>query len=317
MKVEIDPVIHGSADVKTSAIGSGTRIWQNVVVFPGATIGSDCNICAHCLVENDVVLGDRVTLKCGVYLWDGIRIGNDVFIGPNATFTNDRWPRSRQPAVPLMETYIEDGASIGAAATILPGLRIGRHSMIGAGAVVTRSVPPNAIVVGNPARIIGYVDAADRQQEPDLPHGAGVVRSIVPRVQLCRLPRLVDMRGSISVGEFGRSIPFEAKRYFLVFDVPSRETRGAHAHRVCEQFLVCVRGSLAVVADDGLNRQEFMLNQPDLGLYLPPMVWGIQYKFSLDAVLLVLASHYYDPADYIRSYDDFTREVRREDDSVS
>jgi UDP-2-acetamido-3-amino-2,3-dideoxy-glucuronate N-acetyltransferase len=130
------------------------------------------------------------------------------------------------------------------------------------------------------------------------------------------LPRIVDIRGSISVGEFGRSIPFEAKRYFVVFDVPSRETRGEHAHRACHQFLVCVRGSLAVVVDDGFNRQEFALNRPDLGLYVPPMVWGIQYKFTPDAVLLVVASDYYDPADYIRSYDEFARSVRQKHDPI-
>ena len=120
-----------------------------------------------------------------------------------------------------------------------------------------------------------------------------------------RMPRVVDIRGSLTVGEFDRSIPFAAKRYFMVFDVPSMETRGEHAHRVCHQFLICVRGSCAVVADDGTHRQEFLLDRPDVGLHLPPMVWGIQYKYSADAILLVYASHYYDSADYIRNYAEF------------
>ncbi|WP_431472849.1 sugar 3,4-ketoisomerase [Luteimonas dalianensis] len=124
-------------------------------------------------------------------------------------------------------------------------------------------------------------------------------------VKLVKLPRLIDIRGSLTVGEFERSVPFVAKRYFMVFDVPSVETRGEHAHRECHQFLICVRGSVSVVADDGARRREYLLDRPDLGLHLPPMVWGIQYKYSPDALLLVFASHYYDSDDYIRNYDEF------------
>jgi UDP-2-acetamido-3-amino-2,3-dideoxy-glucuronate N-acetyltransferase len=183
--------------------------------------------------------------------------------------------------------------------------------MVGAGAVVTRSVPSNAIVVGNPARIVGYVDAEGTiRSDSEMPNAIVSAATKVRGVELCTLPRINDLRGSLSVGEFQRSIKFKAKRYFLVFDVPSAETRGEHAHRKCQQFLICVRGSISVVADDGINRQEFTLNRPELGLYLAPMVWGVQYRYSADAVLLVFASHYYDPADYIREYDQFLREVR-------
>ena len=128
-------------------------------------------------------------------------------------------------------------------------------------------------------------------------------------VALYQMPHIVDIRGSLSVGEFEDTVPFSAKRYFLVFDVPSIETRGEHAHRECHQFLICVRGSCSVVADDGKQRQEFQLDRPDLGLHLPPMVWGIQYKYSPDAILLVFASHHYDNADYIRDYYEFTQLV--------
>jgi len=301
------PFIHGLADVQSTTIGAGTRIWQFVVVLAGATIGQDNNICSHCLIENDVVIGDRVTVKSGVQLWDGLRVGNDVFIGPNASFANDRFPRSRQKPAKFLVTTIHDGASIGAGAVVLPGLEIGRNAMVAAGAVVTRSVPPNAVVVGNPAKIVGYVDAAQGEDTNVAPINAEVGTSAtrVKGVTLHRLPRVADIRGSLTVGEFDRSIPFAAKRYFMVFDVPSVETRGEHAHRECHQFLICVRGSCAVVADDGINRQEFLLDRQDLGIHLPPMVWGIQYKYSADAVLLVFASHYYDSADYIRDYSQF------------
>ncbi|WP_240098636.1 WxcM-like domain-containing protein [Thermomonas flagellata] len=295
---------HPSADVQSTAIGAGTRIWQYVVILPGARIGADCNICSHCFIENDVVVGDRVTVKSGVQLWDGLRVGDDVFIGPNASFTNDRFPRSRCKPEHFVNTEIESGASIGANATLLPGVRIGRNAMIGAGAVVTRSVPPNAIAVGNPARIVGYVDAS-----PAL--SVEKVSPASPRSDdyLKELPLVEDIRGSLSVGEFLRSVPFEAKRYFLVFDVPSEQTRGEHAHRQCHQFLVCVHGRVHAITDDGRRRREFVLDRPNLGLHLPPMTWGTQYKYSPDAVLLVFASHYYDPDDYIRDYDEFLRLV--------
>lgn len=301
--------IHPLASVASKNIGAGTRIWQYTVVLEGAVIGSDCNLCSHCFVENDVIVGDRVTVKAGVQLWDGIRLEDDVFVGPNASFTNDRFPRSKSHPASFLQTTVERGASIGAAAVILPGLHIGRNAMVAAGAVVTRSVPANAIVAGNPAKIVGYVDAPREVEVVAGRQEVGAVPSGVAGVTLHRLPRISDIRGSLSVGEFDRSIPFTAKRYFMVFDVPSVETRGEHAHRECHQFLVCIRGSCAVVADDGRVRKEFLLDQPDIGIHLPPMVWGIQYKYSADAVLLVFASHYYDGADYIRDYAEFTQLV--------
>jgi acetyltransferase-like isoleucine patch superfamily enzyme len=143
--------IHPSSDVQSKQIGEGTRIWQYVVVLPGAVIGREVNICSHCFIENKVVVGDRVTVKCGVQLWDGVTLEDDVFVGPNVTFTNDQQPRSRNGAAQLLPTLVKKGASIGANATILPGLTIGEGAMVGAGAVVTKDVPPRTLVVGNPA----------------------------------------------------------------------------------------------------------------------------------------------------------------------
>jgi UDP-2-acetamido-3-amino-2,3-dideoxy-glucuronate N-acetyltransferase len=307
MSITID--VHKTADVKSNRIGEGTRVWQFVVILPGANIGNDVNICSHCLIENDVVVGDRVTIKSGVQLWDGLRIGDDVFIGPNVTFTNDKFPRSKIYPAKFLETRIESGASIGGGATILPGIVVGVGAMVGAGAVVTKSVPPYAIVVGNPARITGYVNS-----HPFMPASAGdplpktgeVISTQVKGVTLHHFNHVKDLRGNLSVGEFERQIPFLPRRYFLVYAVPSEKTRGQHAHKECHQFLVCVKGQCAVVADDGKSRQEFMLDSPALGVYLPPMTWGTQYKYSADAILLVFASDYYDADDYIRDYDEFT-----------
>ena len=308
----IDPTafIHDKALVDNGAvIGANTRIWGFTHILAGARIGADCNICEQVFVENDVVVGDRVTVKCGVQLWDGLRLEDDVFVGPNATFTNDKLPRSKQYPESFPQTTVKHGASIGANATILPGLTIGAESMVGAGAVVTTDVPPKAIVIGNPARIMGYVDTVRRPPaESATPSLAKVGQ--VKGVTLHDLKHVSDMRGDLIVTELEKDLPFVPKRMFFVHDVPSARVRGEHAHRECHQFLVCLKGTVSVVADDGEHSEEFELNRPWLGLHLPPRVWGIQYKYSPDAVLMVYASHSYDPNDYIRDYDDFIREVR-------
>lgn len=141
-------MIHKLSDVHSTSIGEGTDIWQYCVILEGAIIGRDCNICANCLVENDVIIGDRVTIKCGVQLWNGMRVEDDVFIGPNVTFCNDRYPKSKKKDFHLEEITVKRGASIGANATILPGIVIGEEALIGAGAIVTKDVPPRAKIKG-------------------------------------------------------------------------------------------------------------------------------------------------------------------------
>lgn len=304
--------VHPQALCESATLGERTRVWAFAHVLPGARIGADCNICDHVFIENDVVLGDRVTVKCGVQLWDGLRVADDVFVGPNATFSNDKYPRSKQYQSKVVETFIGRGASIGGAATILPGVTIGPGAMVGAGAVVTHDVPARAIVSGNPARIVGYVDAKKHTAVAASARAAGsaaVTATAVRGVTLHRLPLITDLRGSLSAGEFPTAIPFEPKRYFIVFDVPGKDVRGEHAHRICHQFLVCVNGSVSVVVDDGQTSEEVALDERNVGLYLPPMVWGVQYRYSADAILLVFASHPYDPSDYIRNYDEFLRAI--------
>jgi len=239
---------------------------------------------------------------------------DDVFVGPNVTFTNDRFPRSRQRPEKYLRTIVQRGASIGANATILPGLTIGKNAMVGAGAVVTENVPRNAVVMGSPATIRSYVNVrppkTSELHHPDateLPIGARPTS--VSGVTLHVMPLYADLRGELSVGEFEKDVPFAPKRYFLVFGVGSPKVRGEHAHRACHQFLICVRGQCSALVDDGANQEEFRLDHPRVGLYLPPRIWGVQYKFTPDATVVVFASHPYDPADYIRDYDTFLREV--------
>lgn len=145
-------MIHKLSDVQSANVGDGTRIWQFAVVLGGARIGSNCNVCAHTFIENDVVVGDNVTVKCGVQLWDGLRVGNNVFIGPNVTFCNDKHPKSGNHDFKVERTVIEDDVSIGANATILPGVKLSEGAVIGAGAVVTKDVAAGVTVVGNPAK---------------------------------------------------------------------------------------------------------------------------------------------------------------------
>ena len=295
-------LLHELSDIQSKTIGEGTKIWQFCVVLPGAKLGMDCNICSHCLIENDVVIGDRVTLKSGVQLWDGLRIEDNVFIGPNVTFTNDKYPRSKQYVDEFPQTVVKKGASIGANATILPGITIGEHAMVASGAVVTHDIPEHAIVKGVPAKITGYTDTmlhpSNMVTVQDDEKLAGPVLYSLSTVQ--------DIRGNLVVGEYPKELPFEPKRIFMVYDVPNSKVRGAHAHKKCHQFLIATHGSVNVILDNGETRDEYILSDAAIGLYIRPGIWGIQYKYSSDAVLLVLASHKYDPDDYIRDYNKFT-----------
>ena len=235
----------------------------------------------------------------GAFVAPAARLGPGVEVGPGAVILADEG--SGPP------TIIEQGASIGANATVSAGVTVGFGARLRPGAVVDRSVPPRAIVEGNPARIVGYVDAASSPAVPvPAPAPSRSPRATRVRgVTLHELHQATDIRGSLAAAEVGREIPFQPVRWFVVFDVPSVETRGQHAHRSCDQLLVSVSGSLRVVADDGDEREEFLLDRPTLGLYVPAMTWAVQYGYSADAALLVLASEPYDPADYIRDYATF------------
>lgn len=182
--------------------------------------------------------------------------------------------------------------------------------MVGAGAVVTRSVPPNAIVAGNPARIKGYVSTNHRNTIKEQKTTSQVETLSVRGACLLQFPRIEDMRGGLTFGEYEQHLPFLPRRYFVIFDVPTIEVRGEHAHKTLQQVLVCLKGSCSVVLDDGQKREQVELNRPEIGLYIPSKVWAIQYNYSPDAVLLVLASQVYDPADYIRDYDEFIAYVK-------
>ena len=297
--------IDQSSQVKSVRIGSGTNVWQYCVILENASIGADCNICSHCFIENDVVVGDRVTIKAGVQLWDGITIEDDVFIGPNVTFSNDRYPRSKSYPEEFDKIVVRKGASIGANATILPGITIGENAMVGAGAVVTKDVPAGFVVVGNPASMIRQIHSEEGVS--DEKHTAALDCRLVGvgKVAVFEIPDFMDSRGGLSVVEVGKQVPFEIRRVFFVHDVPESEVRGCHAHKECHQYLICIVGSVSVTVDNGESRETVELDRPGQGLHLPPGIWGEQFNYSENAVLCVLASHGYDKGDYLDDYEEF------------
>ncbi|MGM9514211.1 WxcM-like domain-containing protein [Roseateles sp. DB2] len=301
-----DVFIHSHALVESPFIGPGSCIGAFAHVLPGARLGEDAEIGDHALIDGQVQLGSRVRVRPGAQLWAPLVVEDDACIGPNTVFSG-----SAEAGGP---SRVGAGAVIGANATIRSGLSIGPRAQVQDGAVVTRDVPPHAIVSGNPAHIVGYVDTPHLDL-PATPRAASQLDAPpalhVAAARLVALPKIVDLRGALSFGEIGVHLPFTPQRFFMVYDVPSKEVRGEHAHKACHQFLVCVKGSVSVVLDDGQARDEVTLDSARMGLHIPPMVWGIQYQFSPDAVLLVLASDTYAADDYIREYEDFLAALGR------
>ncbi len=303
---------HPSAIVNSKQIGEGTKIWDFCNILEGAKIGKNCNICHGSFIEGNVTVGNNVTIKNNVSLWDGIMVEDNVFIGPGVSFTNDKFPRSKKHLKEYPKTLIKKGASIGANATILPGIIIGENAMVGAGAVVTKDVPANAIVIGNPAVIKGYTDVEVQKWDTFVkPRNTfSKTKTNVKGVEIYKLPKASDIRGELSFVEYQKELPFLVKRAYMIYNVPGKEVRGEHAHKKLHQFLICIRGSVNVVLDDGKKKIEVTLNAMELGIHISPLTWSVQYKYTEDAILLVFASEKYDPNDYIRDYQDFLRVVK-------
>jgi len=270
-------------------------------IDPKATIGPGCNIAAGAVIGPGVELRSQVTIGEGALL-RGCTVGDGCDIAPGCVLIGTDNGSGKR-------LVLEAGVVVLAGAIVSEPVLIGTGARIQPGAIIVRDVPPHAIVAGNPSQIVGYTlsSNADRPKRFDNPatQAPSTVPSRVCGVTLHRFPKVLDLRGNLTVGEFGRTVPFEPKRYFMVFGVPNAEIRGEHAHRECKQFLICAKGHCSVLADDGAEREEFLLDDPSVGLYLPPLTWGVQYKYSADAVLLVFASHFYDSAEYIRSYKEF------------
>lgn len=235
-------------------------------------------------------------------------IADTAMVGPRVTLAGDG-------------IVVRSHVRLDAACVIGEYVTIGQGAWVRAGAVVLRSVPANAIVEGNPAQVVGYLhgNTAQVQSAPklidvdsykDLDRPARIPLDVGDSA-LYLMRRIVDARGSLTVGEVPTEVPFTPARYFAVFDVPTVELRGEHAHKECEQFLICLHGSCRVLLDDGKQRCEITLDGPDIGVFMPAMIWGTQYRYSPDTVLLVFASRTYEADDYLRTYDEFLAELEK------
>jgi UDP-2-acetamido-3-amino-2,3-dideoxy-glucuronate N-acetyltransferase len=299
-------VMDGSADRIELTRGSEAQIASTAQVQSGAVIGCGCLLGDFVYIEKHVLIGERVILKAGAKVCDGVRLDNDVFVGQNVVFVDAKSDVQGAPDAAASEgwpTVVEEGAKIGANATILPA-HIARGAIICAGTVVTSNVPPYAIIAGNPGRIVGYVGATAVGEAGGRWMNAGSTAGGRTDAKIIEIPKFSDLRGSLNVIEW-KNLPFPVKRLFYTYETSSDKVRGEHAHKKCQQFLVAVAGKLVVIADNGLCRDEFALDDPSYGLFVPPGVWTIQYKHDPGTVLLVLASDEYEASDYIRHYDDF------------
>ena len=298
----IDP----SARLEADVLGDGSRVLAYARVAAGATIGRNCVIHDHAVVIGHVTLEDDVNVHTGAQVLGSVHVEQGVTVGAGALVGAGQFDGDAS------KTVVRRFASIGVNATVLPGVVIGRRAVVEPGSVVTQNVPANAIVSGNPATIVSYVDTGSEEAPSQLLTTAVLLADIsntrVRGVTLHGLTHASDLRGSLTATEFP-TLPFAPRRFFAVYDVPSESVRGAHAHRECSQFLVCLAGSVSCLVDDGSTREEVKLETPALGLHIPPMVWGTQWRYTRDAILLVLASHPYDPDDYIRDYEEFLDEL--------
>ncbi|WP_369415280.1 WxcM-like domain-containing protein [Erwinia persicina] len=286
--------VHEKGLCESLTIGDNTRVWAFAHILQGAKIGSECNVCDNVFIENDVVIGNRVTLKCGVQVWDGITIEDDVFVGPNVTFTNDKFPRSKVYPDAFPRTLIRSGASLGANSTILPGITIGANAMVGAGAVVTRDVPDNAIVVGNPAKIVNYVNKAKEPSSPlkfeTIEFGnKSVIGSSVIGVEIHSLNNKFEANCVSLSADIENIVPFSPKKINLKSGVVSpdliEESACLHGYR----FFVLLKGSVHVAVESGRASQMLIMETLN-GLYLPPMIWCKFTDFSPDAILISFIS---------------------------
>ncbi|HEX6509225.1 MAG TPA: WxcM-like domain-containing protein [Chloroflexota bacterium] len=310
VEAQIDPT---ASIARGAQLARGVRVGAFARIAAGAVLGECCEVADHVSISAGTIVADRVIVRSGARLEGQLAIESDVSIGPNAV-VGSRAMDVDDSAGSGAPTVVKQSATVGANATVRGGVTIGQRAVVADGSVVTKNVPPHAIVLGNPAQIQTYVDMQAPSAQPAREHeyvsDEHVTLSRVRGVKLYRLPLITDLRGNLSVAEFEHDLPFTPRRYFVTFEVPNAEVRGEHAHREQHQFLACLNGSCAVVVDDGDHREEYVLDMPNLGLYLPPLVWATQYKHVRDSVLLVLASAEYDPADYIRDYDEYLSIVK-------
>jgi acetyltransferase-like isoleucine patch superfamily enzyme/dTDP-4-dehydrorhamnose 3,5-epimerase-like enzyme len=301
--------VQPSALCESSSVGAGTAIGAFARIAPTATIGADTVIRENVVIEAGARVGSRVTIGAGSWIGPDAVVEDDVVLAANVTVLGI----GEDGVSPGTPTIVRRGASIKAGSTIMDSITVGRGAVVEAGSVVLWPVPPFSVVAGNPAWTQRYLEAENLgRAEHMLLRGTGVSTLGVGASHVCRFPEFIDVRGGLTVSDLSDEyVPFEPVRFFTVYAAPSGSARGDHAHRRCHQFIMCVAGSVWVSVDDGEKRKELVLDSPTLGVYVPPMVWASQFRFQPDSVVMVFASLPYDPAEYIRDYEQFLAEVQR------
>jgi len=264
-----------------------------VPAAPGLELG------AYASLTGEPLLGVDVSIGAGARIDGVVTIGDRARFGPNVVVTGT----SAEPV------QIGRDTELGAGVIVVPGVTVGPYALVQPGTVLTQDVPARAVVGGSPTRIVGYVGTGAAAPAPS-PDRAVESLGNVRGAQLLELPAIADVRGALTFAQVGDHLPFVPRRMFVQYAVPSREARGEHAHREQHQLLVCVHGSVRALVDDGEHRAEALLDRPSLALHVPPMVWGGQYDYAPDSVLVVLASDVYSDGDYIRDYDEFETLIR-------
>ncbi len=264
-----------------------TEIHTTASIAEGAVFSDDLHLGAFSVIEAGANIGRSVVIGSGAIISSNSTIDDCVAIASGVIFSADG-------------VKVGEGAKIGANA-VIGRVHIGIGSEVMPATIVTKNVPPYAIVSGNPAQIIGYTATAEISAKP---MSLANEDSLTGAKRLA-IPKFSDLRGDLNVLEFNDQLPFAIKRLFYTYNIATSEIRGEHAHKECEQLLISVAGSLNVIVDDGGNREEYILDSPDTGLYIPAGCWAVMYKHTPDSVLLVLASLPYDEADYIRDYEEF------------
>lgn len=293
--------IHPAAVIETGVVPAGT------VVGAFSRIGAEVEIAAPCFIGEHVFLSGVIRLAASAEIGPHAFLRGPIMIERGAR-VGARCCIHAEPGEPIT---LGEEADICANATIWPGVSVGKRARIEPGSVVTQNVPAMAVVAGNPAQIVRYCGAPSGPPEIHSAALADITETSIRGVTLRRLPLHEDLRGNLSFGEAQRHVPFPIRRYFLTFGVSSEQVRGEHAHRSLEQFLLCVHGRVHIAADDGTKQADFLLDRPDIGVHIPPMIWSVQYRFSADAVLLGLCSEHYNADDYIRDYAQFLITARR------
>jgi len=299
--------VHPKGICESRNVGAGTRIWAFAHVMGGAIIGTDCNIGDCAYVENQVVIGHRVTIKNGAMIMDGTYLEDDVFIGSNVSFTNDRYPRSKSRPPEYPKTTIRRGASIGANVVILAGVTVGEDAMVGAGSVVTKDIPAHVVAFGNPARVTSFLNT--EMITEDRFDTSVRAKQVLPEVELRRVKTVFNAGETSMDAELLSNLPFSPKRFLVLKGLQHGQLCSGQVHFQCSQLFMLLSGSITFLVDNGRARRSVKLCRLGDTILVPPRIWHSLIAATPETIVGVLASEPFDAADHIYDYREFRRKI--------